>query len=211
MNLAVSNIVQAGNPELQDRVEIFRWDNRVLIAIADGAGGISGGTEAAELFMHLVRASAASLISAAACRQLLNRIDRELTIPAECGETTGLLAAIEANGGIFGAGVGDSLAWFFSSSQRLELTQQQKRKPLLGSGVAVARPFTKSPCEGTIVIATDGLWKYTSLELIENRVRNGDPVRLADELSELVRLPSGTFPDDVAIATCMKASLQHLI
>jgi len=202
MNFVISSIVRAGNPELQDRVEIFRWENRVLIALADGAGGISGGTQAAELFMQLVRASVASLTSAAACRQLLNRIDRELAIPSECGETTGVLVGIEAGGDIFGAGVGDSLVWAFSSNNRMELTQQQERKPLLGSGVAAARPFAQAAFEATIVVATDGLWKYTSLEAIEKCVRVGDAIRLAEQLSELVKLRSGDFPDDVAIATC---------
>jgi hypothetical protein len=51
--------------------------------------------------------------------------------------------------------------------------------------------------EGTLVIATDGLWKYTSLESIEQRVRHG-----GEELAALVRLPSGTFQDDVAVLTC---------
>ena len=52
------------------------------------------------------------------------------------------------------------------------------------------------------VVATDGLWKYTSPELIEQRVRAGNPEHLAAELAELVRLCSGAFPDDIAIATC---------
>jgi serine/threonine protein phosphatase PrpC len=127
---------------------------------------------------------------------------RPPVVAAECGESTGVLVGVEANG-IFGASVGDSLAWVFCSNKRVQLTQQQERKPMRGTRVSVARAFTESACEGTIVVATDGLWKYTSLELIENHARNGDAVlRLADELCELVRLRSGAFPDDVAVATC---------
>jgi serine/threonine protein phosphatase PrpC len=202
MNFAVSSTVRAGNPELQDRVEVFRWEHRVLIAVADGAGGISGGTQAAELFMQIVHASATSLTSADACRQLLNRIDRELAISPECGETTGVLVGVEASADVFGAGVGDSLVWAFSSNMRVELTQQQERKPLLGSGVSAARPFAQAAVETTIVVATDGLWKYTSLAAIEKCVRTAGALKLADQLCELVRLRSGDFPDDVAIVTC---------
>jgi serine/threonine protein phosphatase PrpC len=202
MSFAVSSRVRAGNQVVQDRVEVFRWANRVLLAVADGAGGIAGGTEAAELFMRLVHASAASLISADDCRQLLGRIDRDLAITPECGETTGVIVGIEADGGIFGAGVGDSFGWAFCSSKRVELTYGQERKPLLGSGVSIPQSFVAGACEATVVVASDGLWKYTSLEAIEKCVHTGDPFRLADQLSELVRLRSGTFPDDVAIATC---------
>jgi len=62
--------------------------------------------------------------------------------------------------------------------------------------------FVRNSSEGTLVVATDGLWKYTSLELIEQKVRTGNAESLAKELAGLVRLRSGTFPDDIAVATC---------
>jgi serine/threonine protein phosphatase PrpC len=201
MELVTSTAIQAGNLELQDRVAILRYDDRVIFAVADGAGGISGGAQAAELFMLVVRESAASLIAPENCVYLLHRIDQDLVKASECGETTGVVAVIEGNR-IFGASVGDSMAWAFSSKERVELTGGQQRKPFLGTGVALARPFARALSQGTIVFGTDGLWKYSGLESIEQRVREADPTVLANELCELVRLRSGTFPDDVAVITC---------
>ena len=200
MHAETSIFIAAGNPELQDRAEVFWFDNRLLLAVADGAGGISGGAQAAELFMRIVRESGASLTTAEACEQLLHRIDRDLVNASDCGETTGLVVVVEPKQ-IFGASVGDSMVWAFSSNDRVELTRGQQRKPFLGSGAAISRPFTSTLFDTTIVAATDGLWKYTSLETIDDQVRKIRPGLIANKLSELVRLRSGTFPDDVAIAT----------
>jgi hypothetical protein len=76
------------------------------------------------------------------------------------------------------------------------------RKPYLGTGVAVPHQFERKLGVGALVVASDGLWKYTNLELIEQTARTIKPERLAPELSGLVRLRSGGFPDDLAIATC---------
>jgi hypothetical protein len=75
------------------------------------------------------------------------------------------------------------------------------RKPFLGSGSAWAISFSKPAVKGTLVAATDGLWKYTSLEKIAEKVRAVAPESLAQDLAELVRLKSGAYPDDVAVAT----------
>ena len=205
MEVSTSMVVHSGNPELQDRAEIIRLDNRILLAIADGAGGISGGAQAAEFFIRVVRESAASLTTPEACGRLLSQIDHGLLDARDCGETTGVVAIVEA-GRVFGASVGDSIAWMFSSDERVELTDGQRRKPFLGSGVALSCPFNSAMFEGTIVLATDGLWKYASIESIEKVVRETDSASLANKLSEIVRLRSGTFPDDVAIVTCRVSS-----
>jgi PPM family protein phosphatase len=201
VELLTSIVVHAGNPELQDRAEIIRLGTRTLFAVADGAGGISGGAEAADLFMRLVRESAHSLRTETRCVELLQRIDDGLCDASDCGQSTGVLTVIDHKV-VFGASVGDSMAWAFSAYGKAELTCGQQRKPFLGSGMAVACPFTLPTSETTLVVATDGLWKYTSLELIKQRVHAAEVCSLAEALSELVRLPSGTFPDDVAIVTC---------
>jgi len=205
MEVSTSIAIYSGNPELQDRAEIYRADNRVLLVIADGAGGISGGAQAAEFLMRVVRESVASLATPEACGQLLSQIDQGLLDARDCGETTGLLAIVEP-GRVFGASVGDSIAWMFSSNGRVELTGGQRRKPFLGSGGAFCCPFSSAMRDGTIVVATDGLWKYTGLESIEKIVRAAGSASLANKLSELVRLRSGTFADDVAIVTCLVSS-----
>jgi serine/threonine protein phosphatase PrpC len=184
---------------LQDRIEILRLGNRILIIVADGAGGRSGAARAADFVLRSARAVAASLGRSDDCFRLLHDLDRRIEEDPNCGETTGVVAVFSPDG-LFGANVGDSAAWFFAADGEGELSHV--RRPYLGSGVAVAHQFERPFSPGTLVVASDGLWKYTSLESIKQRVRTGNPERLAAELAELVRLRSGVFPDDIAIATC---------
>jgi serine/threonine protein phosphatase PrpC len=126
-------------------------------------------------------------------------LDQKLERAAECGETTGVIV-VATPVSIFGCNVGDSASWFFSRDGKEELTRV--RKPYLGTGVAAPHQFECELSDGTLVVASDGLWKYTSLESIEQKLRTAEPERLAAQLADLVRLRSGAFPDDVAIVTC---------
>jgi serine/threonine protein phosphatase PrpC len=163
---------------------------------------MSGGSQAADAFVRIVRESAGKLRGPEDCVVLLTQFDQELARRNECGETTGLVVIIEGSK-IFGASVGDSAAWFFTGSGTDELTSGQQRKPLLGSGEApLPRPFNGPIEQGTLVVASDGLWKYTSTDAIRSRVQTRKATDLAARLAELARLPSGAFPDDVAVITC---------
>lgn len=57
-NLITSSFIEKGNPELQDRVLVLSSGARTVIAVADGAGGISGGAQAAEMFVRTIEAGA---------------------------------------------------------------------------------------------------------------------------------------------------------
>ena len=194
-------LLERGNPELQDRVEILRFDSRTVLVVADGAGGISGGAQAADFFVRSVRDVAAELTNAEDCGQLLLALDQKIAEATDCGETTGIVVVVRSDG-LFGANVGDSAAWLFTTDGKQELTGGRPRKPFLGTAATSPHQFVRTSSQGMIVVATDGLWKYTSLELIEQRVMTGNPRNLAEELADLVRLNSGAFPDDIAIVTC---------
>lgn len=199
MQATTSIFLERGNPELQDRVEILRFDNKAALIVADGSGGLSGAAQAAELFVRSACDVAANLTAAQDCLRLLCELDQRIAQASNCGETTGVIAVV-SSGEVFGANVGDSAAWQFTQDGREELSRV--RKPYLGTGVAAPQQFTSKASSGTLVVATDGLWKYTSLDLIEEKARTGNPENLAWELAELVRLRSGAFPDDIAVATC---------
>jgi serine/threonine protein phosphatase PrpC len=184
---------------LQDRAKILRIGDRIVFIVADGSGGRSGAAEAAELFIHSVCEVAENLTAAQDCFRLLCELDQKIAQANNCGETTGAVVVV-SSGELFGANVGDSAAWLFTQDGKQELSRL--RKPYLGTGVAAPHQFTSKASSGTLVVATDGLWKYTSLELIEGKARTGKPESLAGELAELVRLRSGAFSDDIAIATC---------
>src|SRR6266568_4790546 len=78
MNLTNSMFLERGNPELQDRVEILRFENRTVFVVAEGAGGISGGAQPADLFVRSVRDVATELANAEVSGQLLRSLDQKI-------------------------------------------------------------------------------------------------------------------------------------
>jgi serine/threonine protein phosphatase PrpC len=199
----------AGNPENQDRGAIIHSGERLILCIADGAGGLSGGTEAACLAIEFVRQNATELQDAPACVRLLQRMDQAVAKDAKAGETTCAVAVAVAQR-IFGASVGDSGVWFVGPGAVTNLTERQARKPLIGSGIALPVVFESAKKVGDLLLlATDGLLKYTSAERIANianTCRKGNIADAARQLIELVRYPSGALPDDVTVIVASEHS-----
>lgn len=189
----------AGNPENQDRGVIIHDGQRVVLCVADGAGGRSGGTEAASMAVELVRQNASALSNADSCVDVLRKIDAVVARDSIAGETTCAVAVITPDE-VFGASVGDSGVWLIpANGAHLDLTKGQQRKPFIGSGSAWAVPFRSQMQGGLLLLATDGLLKYTSAERIVETCRL-HPTELATQrLIELVRYPSGALPDDVTL------------
>lgn len=200
MSHAPSTLCLAGNLELQDCVESFSVADKTIIALADGAGGLAGAAQAAEFFIRISRENATALHTAVDCENLLHRADLQIAEDKLAGETTAILLVI-ARDHLFGASIGDSDAWLFSPATKRHLSKSQLRKPLLGSGETLALSFTTYNPRGTLIIASDGLWKYTSFEKIEHELQNADSASLPQRLANLVRLRSGALQDDLAIAT----------
>lgn len=163
-----------------------------MFVVADGAGGTGGGAAAAEAVIVAVEASQSH--DAQGWVQLLGRVDSELKV----GETTAVVCSVIGDT-IAGASVGDSGAWRIENGAVDDLSQAQRRKPLLGSGRADAVPFTARLGSATLLLASDGLLKYASAERIAACVGGADLDAVARELVGLVRLRSAALPDDVAI------------
>jgi serine/threonine protein phosphatase PrpC len=104
--------------------------------------------------------------------------------------------------GIEGASVGDSEAWIINSDGQKRLTRNQIRKPLLGSGSAYPVPFASGILDSTLLVASDGLFKYTDFENICPVALLENVDAAAAGLIELVRLPSGALWDDIAVILC---------
>jgi serine/threonine protein phosphatase PrpC len=186
----------------EDRVEVRQLGDRVLIALADGAGGQSGGASAAEFAVRSMLEYKGAQ-DAAGWVMCLAEIDRRLSEGAGGGETTAVAALISPES-IVGASVGDSGAWYVQDGGYQDLTQRQQRKPLLGSGVSVPVMFRHGTGEGVLLVATDGLLKYASAEMICEVARRSDLEQSTISLVDLVRLKSGALQDDVAIALCRR-------
>lgn len=168
------------------RVELAGRD--VLLAVADGSGGTRGGAEAAQAVVD-------ALAPTDDWPGLLFRLDRELM---ERGWTTAMMAVIH-EGRIRGASVGDTKAWLVESGR--ELTARQEAKPLLGSGAAFPIAFDV-PLDGTLLVATDGLWKYARWTEVAHIASAPDLDEAAARLVALVRLPAGDVQDDVCVVLC---------
>jgi serine/threonine protein phosphatase PrpC len=101
---------------------------------------------------------------------------------------------------IFGASVGDSGVWLIAESgDSHDLTRGQQQRPFIGSGNAWPIPFQQANAKGNLLLATDGLLKYTSADRIIAACWDRSADVAAKRLIELVRYPSGEFPDDVTL------------
>lgn len=196
---SISQFLAQQTPPGQDRLLVRRSFGKLFIIVADGAGGRSGGAEAADLVISLIESRLGDLSSEQACASVLREIDKEVTRDPVAGETTTVMTVIDLES-VYGASVGDSGALLFNSDSIIELTQHQIRKPFVGSGAAVPIGFSRRFSHETLLVASDGLLKYTSREAIQTLICKTVLDDMAQSVARLVRLRSGGFPDDISIA-----------
>jgi len=192
-------LTAAGSPENQDRGIVIHDGARLVLCIADGAGGRSGGTQAANMATEFLRQNASAAETPESCSELLRRMDAAIATDSVAGETTCALAVVKADE-IFGSSVGDSGIWLIAESgTQVDLTRGQQRKPFVGSGGAWPVSFRHPMRRGFLLLATDGLLKYTSAERIIATCQQPLIETAAQHLIQLVRYDSGALPDDVTL------------
>lgn len=187
--------------EGQDRVTVVSSPDRLVIALADGAGGAAGGERAATAVIDAVMTSETD-----DWQMVLTELELD---PDRLGPglTTAVALTVTADG-ISGASAGDSGAWVVwtrgDEPQVDELTANQQAALIGNHSVAVA--FRGGPLAGgTLVVASDGLFRYAPREAIARAALGPDLAAAAHALVALVRLPSGELPDDVSIVLCREA------
>lgn len=178
----------------QDRAAHRTYADRDLVVLADGAGGTSGGRDAAD---SVVLRSREDLEGTDQCVAELLRLDR-LLYDASSGETTAILLIVRG-GQLYGASVGDSGVWALASEACFDLTQDQHRKPLIGSGKAQPVGFGPFHFNDRVLVASDGLLKYVPEARIRLIAASSPLGAAGDKLVEAARLPSGKLQDDIAI------------
>jgi serine/threonine protein phosphatase PrpC len=178
----------------EDRAMVFHAEQRTVIVVADGAGGVGSGDLAAEAVVREIKENYIRIHSADQWAEMLRQID--CRIPA--GESTAVVVDLRPQE-IAGASVGDSQAWIIHNGKISNLTENQHRKPLLGSGCAVPVSFMHRALDGVLLIATDGFFSYVKRESVTPIVAQTDFYTLPRTCIETVRLPSGELWDDVAI------------
>jgi serine/threonine protein phosphatase PrpC len=174
----------------------------VILAVADGSGGMSGGADAADRAVRLVTEYAHEK-AAGELEDWVSLIARIDATAADASGQCALVIAAVAEDAIVGASAGDCGAWLIADGVA-ELTGQQVRKPLVGSGSAAPVRFRSTLGRGTLLLASDGLLKYAPRKAIANAARRDDLDAAVRELTDLPRLRSGDLPDDVAVVLCRK-------
>ena len=200
VSLATAKIVLTGTAG-QDRADVIPIDKGIVLVVADGAGGMGGGAEAAEHVIEAVRHTFTTSLSVGDAVHVLRAVDRDLASKGG-GQTTAVVVMVSPLL-ILGASVGDSGAWLVRERGVIDLTRNQTRKPLLGSGSAVPVSFRRDEAlDGTLIVASDGLFKYGKSERLCEAARNPQLEIVPASLVDAVRLPSGNLQDDVAIIAC---------
>lgn len=188
------HVVEASPGRGQDRAGAEKTPSGHLLVLADGAGGTSGGAEAATRVVDGV--FGADPRSAQACVDLLASLDDRLG----GGETTAVLLRV-ADGVVFGASVGDSSAQMLRGGELVDLTKNQRRKPLLGSGRATVVAIEPVPLEGPVIVASDGLFSYVYhariLEILSRPFAD-----ISSALVKAAKLPAGGLQDDLSFVVC---------
>ncbi len=191
----------------QDTAQTFERDGALVVALADGGGGMRDGEAASRSLVATVEAAVGDrafvLERAQSWVDLFRSADSALATHG-AQETTGLVVVLHARG-LVGISTGDSEAWIVKSHGVDNLTIGQHTQHRLGSNQATAATFERSSLDGVLVIATDGLFKYAAPDVIARIVR-GNAIGVAvDGLVELVRLRSGRHANDVAVVLVRQA------
>ncbi len=193
----LAQLTVAHRERCEDRVLVVARDERAVLIVADGAGGIGCGDTAAEFVLGEVQSACAHVETADQWCAVLRQIDARIT----AGESTAVVVDVRPDR-LFGASVGDSQAWIVHDGQITNLTIHQHRKPLLGSREARPMPFEASMLNGVLIVATDGFCNYVKHDRLARTVAQFDFFALPRQCIELVRLPSGELWDDIGIIVC---------
>ena len=180
----------------EDRLALRVDDDRLIVVVADGAGGTGAGAAAAQTVCDAVLALPPGPES---WENVFFAVDRLLLRSTAGGLAAAVVVEI-VDGVIRGASVGDACAWLVESFQITDLTVNQRRKPLLGSGDADPIAFGPMPFRGRLLVASDGLVTYARRFELQCRAVVGSLEQSAAALLEAARLGTGRFQDDVALA-----------
>lgn len=197
---SLAHVNVAAGAQSSDCGASFVVGERLVVVLADGAGGTSHGREAATALVELVAhelAHGVAFDDALRIAEVLSTIDLRLTRERR-GQTTAVCVSVGPSS-IVGASAGDSEAWLVEGRRITVLTAAQSRRPLLGAGARVTPFVLDRPLAGTLVLASDGLFSYASESRVLESCAAPSVELVATSLVDSARLPSGSLQDDLAL------------
>jgi len=199
VNFSLAHVNLAAGALSSDCTASLRLPDCLVLIVADGAGGTSYGREASGAVIDLITHETAHGV---AFDDALRIVDTLTSIDARLargrGQTTAVCVSLAANS-IVGASAGDSEAWIVAGNEVSILTEAQSRKPLLGAGAAPTPFAVPGPLQGTLIVASDGLFAYATQEQIVRACTAPSVTDVAHELAKSARLASGSLQDDLSL------------
>ena len=190
-----SKVIDASAGE--DYVLAQQRESSWLLVLADGAGGSGAGGLAARQACEFI---AEWPISGALTdwSQVLCEADEWLFRQGHGGECA--IAVVEVSPGqVYGASVGDCEAWLVEEGGVFDLTEHQRHKPLLGSRESLPVFFGPWPMGQSVLLGSDGLFKYASRASILHTLQTSFSEDVVDNLIRHAQLENGAFHDDVSV------------
>ena len=177
----------------------------ILVCLADGQGGRSGGARASQLACETVWNSSCalaprSLAESATWQAILTEADAVVAADAEAGFTT-LIGLCIRDDFLSGASCGDSAVLVLSDDSIEQPTSRQFKNPPVGSGEADFVPFERKLYRPwRVLVVSDGVWKYAGWDMMSKAARESGGNDLISRLQSSARLrASGMFPDDFTV------------
>lgn len=170
----------------------------------DGQGGQFGGAAAAQTAVArcidlALGYSVKQLLDRLTWREILGAADEAVSDNAEAGFTT-LIGLCVAQGKVCGASCGDSAALLVSDNQHTVLTERQRKNSPVGSGEAFPAAFTADFVDSTLLVMSDGVWRYIGDEAIAQLCTTRQRQELVFSLRQMqMQQNGGKLPDDFSI------------
>ncbi len=178
----------------------------LLCSLADGQGGQVGGARAAQVAGEESLRAACSfpaneLRGAAPWYTIVGAADEAVCEDDAAGFCT--LVSLGVSGGeVWGASCGDSGALLLSGGRDFLLTEDQRKNPPVGSSAARPVAFSARLTPGwTLLILSDGVWKYVGWEhIVRTAVQNQGRELVAALRQAAWDANGGRLPDDFSVA-----------
>lgn len=203
----VCGLEASERPATEDRCGAWLAPRALVLAVADGAGGLAGGAAAAEgalAGVHGALGAGLEVRSPEAWCSLLEELDARRARAPEGGESTLVVVALWEHG-LAGASAGDSEAWCLARGRLLELSSGQHRKGRLGSSRAQPWPLRVAEGLECVLLASDGL-RAALRALRPEALLASAPLEAAGRsLLGAARGPSGALGDDAALLLARRA------